>query len=115
AGHLELAGLVAAPVVQVPARSLACCFPLGEEQSPFHRAQMVEEEDAVQVIDLVLRRPRFETGELDLVKAAVAIERLDGHAEATLHLAVDIGDREAAFFCGFPNVAGRSEEHTSEL
>src|SRR5207247_1099348 len=82
--HSELARRLRRHVFHVPGLPLARLLPLGEEQSPFHRAQVVEEEHPIQVVDLVLHRPRLEAGELDLVRAAVAIERLERDAERTL-------------------------------
>src|SRR5256885_12440009 len=57
----------------------------------------VEEQHAVQVIDFVLHGARLEARDVDAVRPAVAVERLERHGQP---YRVDIA---------------RSEEHTSEL
>src|SRR5205809_8032162 len=64
--HSELARRLRRHVFHVPGLPLARLLPLGEEQSPFHRAQVDEEEQPIQVAALVLPRPRLEAGELAL-------------------------------------------------
>src|SRR5439155_25460905 len=71
----------------------------------FDGAQVVEKQDAVEMIDLMLRGARLESRELDRVGAAVAVERLERHRERALDFAVQVGDRQTPLFRGF-----RSEE-----
>ena len=57
---------------------------------------MVEEEDAVEVVDLVLDGAGLEPGRLLPESVAVAVGGLDDDPLRPAHVAVDLGDREAA-------------------
>ena len=57
---------------------------------------MVEEQHAVEVIDLVLHGPRLEARQLGAVGPAVAVQGFERHGEGALDITVDIGDGETA-------------------
>src|SRR6266542_1568849 len=103
---LQLARRLRSDVLQVAGLALAGLLPLGEQQASLHGAQVVEEQHAIQVVDLVLHRPRLVAGHIDAVRPPVAVQRLERHVERALHLAEDLGDRETAFFSGLDVVAG---------
>src|ERR1019366_9745259 len=66
---------------------------------PAQRARVGEpvgEEDAVQVVDLVLDGTGQQAGALDPHRLAVAVERLAHHLVGTRHLPHHAGDGEAA-------------------
>src|SRR5687768_14420935 len=59
---------------------------------------MVDEELAMQVIDLVLETAREQLARVDLERRAVAILGPNDDAHRALDVGVDIRNREAAFF-----------------
>src|SRR6266571_1686197 len=103
--HLELARRLRRHVLEIPRLPLAGLLPLRDQQMTLHGAQVIEEQDAIEVIDFVLRGARLEAGELDRVRLAVAVERCDGNGERALHIAVDVGNREATLLGRFDGVA----------
>src|ERR1043166_511659 len=66
------------------------------EQLAFQSAEVVEEEDAVEVVDLVLDRAGEQSARLPAVAQPVAAGRLEDDSLGALHFAVEIGNREAA-------------------
>src|SRR2546425_1439302 len=62
---------------------------------------MIEEQHAVEMVDLVLDGARLVPGDGDAIRAAVAVERLELDLARTLHVAEDLGNGEAAFLRGF--------------
>src|ERR1043166_5585227 len=68
------------------------------EQLAFQSAEVVEEEDAVEVVDLVLDRAGEQSARLPAVAQPVAAGRLEDDSLGALHVAVEIGNREAALF-----------------
>src|SRR5205823_75052 len=69
--HLELARRLRRYVLHVSGLALARLLPLRHQQMSFDGAQVVEKQDAVEMIDLMLRGARLESRELDRVGAAV--------------------------------------------
>src|SRR5262245_5704114 len=60
-------------------------------------ADAVDEEDAVEVVDLVLEAHRLEPLGLDLERVAVEIGRAQAHALGALDVGLEVRNREAAF------------------
>src|ERR1035437_899991 len=73
-------------------------FPFGEQFLPLEEAQVIDEQLAVQVVDLVLKAHAQQLSTHNLERLALAIERLDHDARRARDVAVQLGDREAAFF-----------------
>ncbi len=63
---------------------------------------MVQEQDAVQVVDLVLDRPRAERGCFDQVAPAIPVCRFDDDPLGAVHVAVDVGNGETPFLAAVP-------------
>src|SRR3546814_1003508 len=87
---------------------------------------MVDEENALQMVVLVLDARRHQAGHAFPVVLAVLVLPVDRDLGGARHLGILLGDRQAAFLIdamllrkvGEDRVdehAGRSEEHTSEL
>src|SRR4051812_2301340 len=76
---------------------------------------MVDEQDAVEVVDLVLDAGREQALGLDLVGLAVEVEILEPHLGGALDILVDFRDRQAAFLVDRRLVRGpydlRIDEH----
>src|SRR5260221_10587534 len=77
--------------------SFARLLPLLHQPAPLERPDAVEEHDAVEVVDLVLERPRQQLGAFDAPLHAVFVERLDHHAGRAFDVAINVRDGEAAF------------------
>src|SRR3546814_5498177 len=71
--------------------------------------QMVDEENAFQMVVLVLDARRHQPGHALLMMLAVLVLPVDGDLGGARHLGILFGDRQAAL------LIDRSEEHTSEL
>src|SRR5689334_14045128 len=71
-------------------------FPLRERRSSLQKAEIVDEQLSVQVIDLVLQTAREEVSRLELKRLTIAVERANGHARGPLHVAENLRNREAA-------------------
>ena len=69
-----------------------------ERHTTLERAQVVEEDDPIEVIDLVLDRDREQSIRLELELLAVAIERLDDDLIRALDLLVGARDAQAPLF-----------------
>src|SRR5438132_1374372 len=111
---LELARRLRRDLLQVPRLPLPGLLPFGQQQAALHGAEMVEEQHAVEVIDLVLHGPRLEARKLGAVGPPVAVQGFERHAEGALHLAVDIGNRETALFSRLALVRGRDDPRVDE-
>ena len=74
--------------------------PTGQEHLSPDQAEMIEEKDTVEMIDLVLDRPSLEAGRLLAVPIAIEVERLDHDTLGPGHIAVDIRYGEAALLGG---------------
>src|SRR5687767_14681033 len=72
-------------------------LPLRERRGALQDAQVVEEQLAVEVVDLVLQAAREQLGRLDLVRVAVEVHRAHDDVLWPLDVRIDVGDREAAF------------------
>src|SRR5688572_7457799 len=70
--------------------------PSREQHPTLEQAEMVEEENAVQMVDLVLDGAGLETGRFLPVAGPILIERLDDDALRTGDVSVDLRNREAA-------------------
>ena len=57
------------------------------------------------MVDLVLRRTSLETGQFEAIRMPVAIERFERHVDVAVHVPVDVGNRETAFFGAFDHLA----------
>src|SRR5437879_1597459 len=95
--HLQLAGRLGRDLLEEPLLSLARLLPFGHEEAAFHGAQVVEEEDTVEVVDLVLDGAGLIAAHFGAGGTAVAVERLDHHALRSFDVAEDLRDREAPF------------------
>src|SRR6202034_4357631 len=73
-------------------------FPLAQRGAALEDTQVVDEQLAVQMIDLVLEAPGEEVGALDFERLPVAVERADDDACGAVDVAVYLGDRETALF-----------------
>ena len=73
------------------------------------RAQIVDEEPALQVVELVLHADGGAVGELRLVRGAVEPEPAHPHPRRAGHVLVDVRDREAALLAGDGLLRGPSE------
>src|SRR5258705_3091993 len=71
-------------------------LPLRERGGAFEDAQVVEEQPAVEVVDLVLETAREQLRRLDLVLLPLEIHRADDDVLRSLDVRVDVGNREAA-------------------
>src|SRR5688500_1110030 len=72
-------------------------LPLRERRAPLEKAEVVEEQLAVQVIDLVLQAASEEIGGLEFERLAIAIERSHRNARRAIDVAEHFRDREATF------------------
>jgi hypothetical protein len=75
--------------------------------------QVIDEDDAVQVVDLVLNAHRQQAIGFHRPLLAVEVEVFDGDPLGTLDLVVDAGHRQAAFFADLLTAAflqGRIDE-----
>src|SRR5215216_2486184 len=79
----------------VPGILLSFRLPLLHRRAPLQDTQVVEEEPSVKVIDLVLEATREELAALDLEGPAISIQRAHDDASRALHVAVDLGNRQA--------------------
>src|SRR4029077_3507696 len=102
---LQLARRLRRDLLQIARLAFARLFPLGEQQAPFHSAQMIEEQHTIQVIDLVLDGAGLVRCHLHAIGLTVAIERLERDLERPLHLPIDLRDREAALFGHLHDIA----------
>ena len=66
---------------------------------------MLDEQDAVQMVDLVLDAHGQQAIGIDGEGLAVEIQRRDGDGVGPLHLVVDAGDGQTAFLVGLQRVA----------
>src|SRR5687768_4298383 len=76
----------------------ALLLPLLERGSPLEEAEVVDEELAVQMIDLVLKAPREQFVGIDLDRLSLTVLRLDDDAHRALDVGIDVWNREAALF-----------------
>ena len=60
------------------------------------RDRAVEDQDAVEVVDLVLDHARLEPGRLDDERRPVLVLRAHAHVDRALDLDADAGQRQAA-------------------
>src|SRR3990172_5473871 len=74
--------------------------PFVEQQPPLERAQMINEQHAVQVIDLMLDGAGAEVGGLHLGPGAVQGGGLHHDPQGAFDVPVELRDREAAFLLG---------------
>ena len=58
---------------------------------------MVDEQNAVEMVDLVLQAGGEQPFGLDLLRLAVAVEIFDAHRGRALDFGIVVGDRQAAF------------------
>src|SRR5688572_12053598 len=72
-------------------------LPLLEQQPAFERAQPVDEQDPVEVIDLVLQDASEQSLRFDATRAAIRILAFDHAAEWTLDNILQAGNAETAF------------------
>src|SRR5581483_7215008 len=70
-------------------------IPRGQRRLFLERAEIVDEQLAVQMVDLVLQASREELGGLDLERLAVPIERAHDDMRGSLDLPVNLGDRRS--------------------
>src|SRR5438270_5611409 len=75
-----------------------CFFPLRHRRPALERAQVVDEELAVEVVDLVLEAASEELGPGRLVLGAVLVGGANGHATGAVDIAIDVGYRETPLF-----------------
>src|SRR4051812_28953955 len=80
-------------------------FPLCKRRPPLEKAEIVDKELAVQMIDLVLQTAREQVGRLELEWLTVAVERANGDARGALHVAENLRNRKAALL-GFRGPLG---------
>src|SRR5439155_1163637 len=73
-------------------------LPFREQQAALHRAEVIEEQNAIEVIDLVLDGARLVAFRLSAKLCAVAVQRFDDHVRMAFDVAEDVGYRQAAFF-----------------
>src|SRR6185437_4182556 len=73
-------------------------LPLRERGAALHETQVIDEQPAVQMVDLVLQTPREQVVGVHLERFPVAILRPDDHAHRALDVSVNVGNRQAAFF-----------------
>src|SRR3984893_12105181 len=62
--------------------------------------KMIDEQDAVQMVDLMLETGRQNAVRLDLLRAAIAIEVTGAHAGRPLDVLENVRDRQAALLTG---------------
>src|SRR5690606_22233583 len=73
-------------------------LPFLQQDLPLQRADTVDEQDAVQVIHLVLEHTREQALRLDATGDAVTVQALDDDARRTLDDVLQSRDAEAALF-----------------
>src|SRR5918999_6043556 len=76
---------------------LVLAAPLCQEYLPPDQAQVIEEENSIEVVDLVLNGSGSKSGRLLAVLGAVGILGFDHHPLGPGYVAVDLGNGEAAF------------------
>src|SRR5688572_3183214 len=74
----------------------ALLLPLLERSTPLEEAKVVDEELAVQMIDLVLNAAREQLGRVDLDGLPLTVLCLDDDTHRALDVGVNVGDRQAA-------------------
>src|SRR5712691_4964897 len=94
---LQLAGRLGRHLLDESLLSLARLLPFGDEEAALYGAEVVEEEDAVEVVDLVLDGAGLVAAHFGAVGAAVPVRRLDHNPLRPFDVAEDFRDREAAF------------------
>ncbi len=62
--------------------------------------KMIDEQDAIQMVDLMLEASRQNVVRLDLLRAAIAIEVTGAHAGRPLDILENVWDRQAALLTG---------------
>src|SRR3984893_9286890 len=62
--------------------------------------KMIDEQDAIQMVDLMLEARRQNAVRLDLLRAAIAIEITGAHADRPLDVIKNVRDRQAALLIG---------------
>src|SRR5688572_32932965 len=83
---LQLSRRLRRNLLEVSSLPFAGFLPLGQQQIALHGTQVIEKQNAVEVIDLVLDRARLVAVRLDAELAAVAVERLDHDPRRTLDI-----------------------------
>src|SRR5687768_3048006 len=73
-------------------------LPLRDRGASLEKAEVVEEQLAVQMIDLVLQAAREQVRRVELEGLAVAVQRANGDARGAVDVAEDLGDRETPLF-----------------
>src|SRR5437763_2241368 len=73
-------------------------LPLREGRGAFEHAQVVEEQPAVEMVDLVLEAACEQLGRFDLILVALEVRRAHDDVLGALDVGVDVGDRETALF-----------------
>src|SRR5688572_21044290 len=80
-------------------------LPLLERRAPLEQPEIVDEQLAVQVIDLVLEAARQQLGRVELDRFPLAVLRLDDDAHRALDVGVDVGNRQATLFAPLRSLA----------
>ena len=76
--------------------------------------QVVDEQDAVQMVDLVLQAGREQPVRFDLVRLALKIEILDLHLRGAFDVIVEFRNRKTSFFVDRLLVAGGDDLRIDE-
>src|SRR5437868_13728723 len=96
-------------------RILGFCFlPLRHRRPALECAQVIDEELAVEVVDLVLKTASEELGPGCFVLDAVLVGGADGHATGAVDIAIDVGYRETALFRFFIRTGRRDDLRTDQ-
>src|SRR5690242_11748449 len=94
---LELARRLRNDFLHVAGLALPGAAPFGHQRRALDRGEMIEEQYAVEVVDLVLNGPGLVAGDLQGIRLAVAIERLERDVHRAIDFGEDVGDGEAPF------------------
>src|SRR4030095_5438593 len=86
------------PPLRDEAVAFVLLLPLRQNSLPFQEAEVIHEENAIEVVDLVLDRPRGETVERLGVAVSLAIGGFQHDFLGSGHVGIDLGNRQAAFF-----------------
>src|SRR6266850_6393964 len=91
---LQFARRLRRNLLQVSLLAFAGFLPLRQQQIALHRAEMIEKEYAIQMIDLVLNRAGLVARGLGADFLSLHIERLDHDARRPRDVAENIGNRQ---------------------
>src|SRR5213594_1866052 len=112
--HLQLTRRLRRNLLEISGLSLARLLPFREQQAALHGAQVIEKQNAVEVVDLVLNGARLVAVRFDTGTLSFLIERLDDDAKGARDVAEDLRDRQAPLLGGLVFVTPLDDDGIDE-